>query len=77
MYDEDHSTNAGEEIGTKKLNNGATVSHMVEWNTAAGSSTSPMLDDINEALTTNRTKNIENEPTYAQVKLKRNFTLTK
>ena len=75
MYDEDHTANAGDEIGTKKVNNG-TVSHMVEWN-AGGSSTSPMLDDINEALTTNRSKNIEEEPKYAQVKLKRNFILSK
>ena len=50
-----------------------TVSHMVEWS-AAGTSTSRMLDDINEALSTNKkTNNIEEEPKYAQVKVKRNL----
>lgn len=50
-----------------------TVSHMVEWS-AAGTSTSRMLDDINEALSTNKKTNIEEEPKYAQVKVKRNLT---
>ena len=62
----------GTSIGT---NNGTndTVSHMVEWS-AAGTSTSRMLDDINEALSTNKKTNIEEEPKYAQVKVKRNLT---
>lgn len=64
-------TNIGTNNGTSNGKND-TVSHMVEWS-AAGTSTSRMLDDINEALSSNKKTNIEEEPKYAQVKVKRNL----
>ena len=85
LYDDEHinaGLGNGNLIGTNTIdgtcigtNNGTndTVSHMVEWS-AAGTSTSRMLDDINEALSTNKKTNIEEEPKYAQVKVKRNLT---
>ena len=86
LYDDEHinaGLNNGDLVGTINdigttingtcIGTNDTVSHMVEWS-AAGTSTSRMLDDINEALSTNKKTNIEEEPKYAQVKVKRNLT---
>ena len=87
LYDEEHinaglmngDQNNGTNTGaiTNGVPNGLSVSHMEEWNSAPDTS-SRMLDDINKALTSpkNPTK-IEDEPTYAQVKIKRNLTMSK
>ena len=86
LYDEEHinagimnGVNGDQNNGTNSgpNSNGLSVSHMVEWNSAPDTS-SRMLDDINKALTSpkNPTK-IEDEPTYAQVKIKRNLTMSK
>ena len=84
LYDDEHinaGLNNGDLVGTINdigtingtcIGTNDTVSHMVEWS-AAGTSTSRMLDDINEALSTNKKTNIEEEPKYAQVKVKRNL----